>query len=453
MEARRPEARYNPGMTRKQFSALAFCAICALAPLNAARAGEAEKSPAPPGPTPKSNAEKPADPKIAALVKEMEDPLSSEKRAKAFDALLALGEGGVEAIRESLSCRGAKIVIESTVTPQSAPPNTPIKVEFRMKNAGTGTVWIMAVRKDPYLLRLRDLGRFESMGCTRPRNDAPQEFVGIDFTRKDLPDPHPMTFWRPVMPGESVARVETNTKIPRVGRMEVSCESAIDVPRRLWLPGFELKSGSKEPTLNIVSALKDEDVQGRETANAFALPDLEHLPGEGPVTLEVSAKVEDLPGEAAAFPCSVTLRNTKPDSPLLLEDSMCAFAWVALLDERGLPTGHWSFDDCLPGTAKEKFALKPRVLREPVSLTLQIPRPGKPGTYRILAGYEVTPGGTRPGDDWAPTFTSLQKAIESYGRITQARAFALSKAFRIQEAAPNADAAQPKDGKPATPAP
>lgn len=455
----RAGARYNPGMTRKHLTALALCAACALAPRHAARAEDGEKSPAPPAqpakedekvpapPTGTEGPKAPQDPKIAALVKEMEAPEDAAKRAKAFDALLALGEPGVAAVRESLSCRGAKIVIESTVTPPAAPPDTPIKVEFRLKNTGTGTVWIRASCTDEYLMQFQERGRFEGLGRTRPTVETPIDHEYPDYGNKDLPGDHRLNFWRPVRPGGTIARAEVNTKIPRVGCLAVIGRSAINVPDPKRENGFELQGEFGKPDFLVATALMREAVQDRQYVEAYALPDLEHLPAEGPAAFEVAPEFEELPATTSHFLCTVTVRNTKPATPLLFELGMARYAWVALLDERGVPVAPSSFSDCQRTGSPDSSKYLPDPVKDSASLKLLIPRPAKPGTYRILAGYEVTPGGARPGDDRPPNFTDALDEDIPHERLTQARVFALSKPIRVPGAF-RSDLPPPLPGEP-----
>lgn len=474
MEARRPEARYNPGMTRKQFSALAFCAICALAPLNNARAeeGEGEKSPAPPAqPEPKSEAEKPADaktpkapqdPKIAALVKELEDPEDHEKRAKTFDALIALGEGGIAAVRESLSCRGAKVVIESTVTPQSAPPNTPIKVEFRLKNAGTGTLWVPRIPEGADYFGYTKTSPSYAFGMWRlPNQRKPWVDTGAEHPLKPLDGKHPLDSWRPVRGGELVCRRTHSGTLDKYGMQSFQAYAALVQTEKtkglypVQLPASGAQGPLAEP-LSVGSAFVADEEAGVHSARAFALPDLAHLPAEGPLAIDIEPKHEDIPARVSHLECTIKFRNTKEAGDVLLEKDLTGYAWIAWIDEKGQCVDGWSIRHRCDESYKA-VSLPRRVSPgQGTGWHVNLLRPAKLGTYRLLAGYEVVPGGTEPSEIRPPSFSGFdddeeegqEGAKADFERVVQAKAFALSNPIRI-EAPFEFQVPAPLEGEPA----
>lgn len=406
---------------------------------NAAHGKEEEKTHVPHATKP--DTANPADPKIAALVKEMEDPVDPAKRAKAFDALLMLGEPGVTAVKESLSCRGAQVRIEATVAPQTAPPNTPIKVEFFLKNAGASTLWVPASSSNELLFSVSEPGDFHPFSTSFVKqlesHKEPALPKGANPIQKE--GTHPLAAWKPARAGETISGIEVTRKVPAVGFLYMSARTSIPIgkeePGSLFPFRISTASGKQKIDFEIGSSLNPGDLATHGFATLYAIPDLENLPHDGPATIEIAVTSPDLPAKESHVEFTVTVSNPSQDASLMLEDNFLEHVWVHLIGDDGVQRRREILDSIVPPTGDIRETLSRKyVLLGPggsFQAKANLLRPAKVGSYRILVGYEIGKGEGETEETRTSTFNSHLAYKKDAPKLDRARLYAISQPIRI----------------------
>ena len=329
---------------------------------------------------------------VQELLAKLHDPADEMKRAEGLDGLLTLGAGGERLLKKELSGAGALPKVELEFKQTVLKPGEKAVGKAKLVNAGAAPYWLGKSRS---MLRTDEYFSPLPFGEVRPTDGSFGVRTGGRSRRLQVMRSgyhNPIREWMAVLPGAVIDETPIDRPLEKIGVYKPS--ASFQLSRTEIAPRFPGTTDLCKFEVN--GAIPKEQLSVKASTLLFVLPDLEKLPQDKELQLELSlASKQAVAGTALDF--SVHLKNLREKKdPLRLESNLARYAWYALLDVEAVPVAYGSWRSVLRPQANgepadEAAALKAKQLAPGASAVwdLRMKLPEKPGSYRLLAYYEV----------------------------------------------------------------